>query len=103
MSAIERKQSLKAGGCNSRLLSWIRDEGQITIWPSKAVSTSVRQLLLAHASVLVRRRDAKVPAAKRILTTLCHCTRAQQSPRQPILETDLALLQGWVLGAFRHD
>ena len=44
-----------------------------------------------------------MPAAKRIFTTLCHCTRAQQSPRQPILETDLALLQGWVLGAFRYD
>jgi hypothetical protein len=44
----------------------------------------------------------KVPAAKRILTVLCHCARARQSPRQPILETDLALLQGWVLGAFKH-
>src|SRR5437764_331569 len=26
----------------------------------------------------LRRRDAKVPAAKRILTVLCHCARAQQ-------------------------
>src|ERR1700761_5652076 len=33
----------------------------------------------------------------------CCCVRARQSPRQPILDTDLALLQGCVLGAFRHD
>jgi hypothetical protein len=48
------------------------------------------------------RRDAKVPAAKRILTALYHCAGAWQSPRQPILETNLALLRGWVIGAFRH-
>jgi hypothetical protein len=51
--------------------------------------------MVAH----VRRRGAKVLAAKRILTALCHCGRAQQSPRQPILGTDLTLLQGWLLGA----
>jgi hypothetical protein len=43
----------------------------------------------------------KVPAAKRIFTVLCHCAGTQQAPRQPILETDLAVLQGWPLGAFR--
>jgi len=42
----------------------------------------------------VPRPDAKVPAAKRIFTALCHCTRAQQLPRQRILETDLAVLPG---------
>ena len=44
----------------------------------------------------VRRRDAKVPAAKRILTALCHCSAVTQAT---VLETDLALLQGWSLGA----
>ena len=33
---------------------------------------------------------------------LCHCAEGRQSPRQPILETDLAPLQVWVLGSFRH-
>ena len=49
-------------------------------------------------STVYGRLDAKVPAAKRIFTALCHCARAQQSPRQPSLETDLAVLQGWALG-----
>ena len=53
--------------------------------------------------LVVRRRDAKVPAAKRILTALCHCARARQSPGQLISETALVLLQGWALGAFRHE
>jgi hypothetical protein len=97
MSAIERKQSPKAGGCNSRLLSWIRDEA---IWPSKAVSTSVQQLLLAHASVRVRRRDAQVPENSHHLMPLHQGSAVTQTTN---LETDLALLQGWVLRAFRHD
>ena len=44
--------------------------------------------------LLIRRRDAKVPAGKRIITVLRHCARARQSPTQPILETDLAVPLG---------
>jgi hypothetical protein len=51
-------------------------------------------LLGVLIAIAIRRRDAKVPAAKRILTALCHCAKDQQRPRQPILGTDLALLQG---------
>jgi hypothetical protein len=33
---------------------------------------------------------------------LCHCAEGRQSPRQLILETNLAPLQVWVLGSFKH-
>jgi hypothetical protein len=45
----------------------------------------------------VRRRDSKVPTAKRILPPLCQCAEGRQSPRQPILGTGLAALQVRVL------
>ena len=47
--------------------------------------TSVRDPLVALISL---------PSTKRILTVLYHCPRGRQSPRQSILETDLALLSG---------
>ena len=40
----------------------------------------------------------KGPAAKRIFTVFM----PPQSPRQPVLTTDPALLQAWVLGAFKQ-